>query len=71
MVTAEGYLPSVSNEAFSGLAIICDEIDNALTLSFRMVIPKKAYVTVMIPKEGNWEHAEIEFNDDGTVSVTF
>lgn len=49
------------------------EIDgNTLTLTFKMVVPQEAFVTVMTLKDGKWEQAsEVINNDDGTVSVKF
>ena len=49
------------------------EVDgNTITLTFKMVVPKEAFVTVMTLKDGEWEFAdEVVNHDDGTVSVKF
>ena len=45
---------------------------NTITLTFKMVVPNEAFVTVMTLKDGEWEFAdEVVNNDDGTVSVKF
>lgn len=45
---------------------------NTLSLTFKMVVPKEAFVTVMTLKNGKWEEAEeVINNDDGTVTVKF
>ena len=61
------------------ITAVCQELidylavdGNTLTLTFKMVVPKEAYITVMTLKDGKWEEAEeVINNDDGTVSVTF
>ena len=49
------------------------EVDgNTITLTFKMVVPKEALVTVMTLKDGEWEFVdEVRNNNDGTVSVKF
>lgn len=49
------------------------EVDgNTITLTFKMVVPKDAFVTVMTLKDGEWEFVdEVQNHDDGTVSVKF
>lgn len=49
------------------------EVDgNTITLTFKMVVPKEAFVTVMTLKDGEWEFVdEVQNHDDGTVSVKF
>ena len=45
---------------------------NTITLTFKMVVPKEAFVTVMTLKDGVWEFADkVENHEDGTVSVKF
>ena len=49
------------------------EVDgNTITLTFKMVVPNEAFVTVMTLQDGEWEFVdEVKNHDDGTVSVKF
>lgn len=49
------------------------EVDgNTITLTFKMVVPKDAFVTVMTFNDGQWQFVEeVENHNDGTVSVKF
>ena len=45
---------------------------NTITLTFKMVVPKEAFVTVMTYNDGKWQMTEEVVNhEDGTVSVKF
>ena len=61
------------------ITAVCDDLihlmeveGNTITLTFKMVVPKEAFVNVMTLKDGEWEFVdEVENHDDGTVSVKF
>lgn len=61
------------------ITAVCDDLikllkvdGNTITLTFKMVVPQEAFLTVMTLNDGKWEHVdEVKNNDDGTVSVKF
>ena len=61
------------------ITAVCDDLigllaveGNTITLTFKMVVPKEAFVTVMTFNDGKWQFVEeVENHDDGTVSVKF